>query len=135
MNEMSPINKIDISFSKEPGVYEILDVQNDCSYYGETNYFFNRVQLFFQRKKKKLRNGTHPCPWLLEAFQQQNDEAGFQFFVLVSGQKWRRQKNIENFKILFFSTGHGGKKEKKKDPLCGKENATEFLRQRKFNRT
>lgn len=78
---MSSSNKIDVSFLKEPGVYEILDVQNNLSYYGETDCLLNRFQIHW----RQLRNGTHPCRKLLEAFQKQNNEDGFQFFVLVSG--------------------------------------------------
>lgn len=43
--QMSSIKKIDISFLKEPGIYEILDVQNDCSYYGETSCLLYRFQI------------------------------------------------------------------------------------------
>jgi hypothetical protein len=97
-DELSSLNKIDISFLKEPGVYEILDVQNNCSYYGETDCLLNRLQIHL----RQLRNGTHPSSRLLEAFQEQKNETGFQFFVLVSAPDWisaRKRREFQDFVI------------------------------------
>lgn len=63
-HELSSTQKIDVSFLKEPGVYEILDVQNDRSYYRETAFLLDRFQIHW----RQLRNGTHSCKGLLEAF-------------------------------------------------------------------
>lgn len=47
-----------------------------------------------------MRNGTHPCAQLLEAFQQQKNEAGFQFFVLASGPDWHSAEKRRKFQDL-----------------------------------
>ena len=80
--------KRDITFLKEPGVYEILDIQKDLSYYGETDCLLDRMQMHY----RQLKNGTHPCKELLESFsrlplgEEQNNN--FKFFVIVSGVYW-----------------------------------------------
>jgi hypothetical protein len=76
--------KVDISFLKDPGIYEILDVKNNLSYYGETDCLLNRCQLHF----RQLLNSTHPCVKLLESFNEQKNPTGFKFFVIVSGLEW-----------------------------------------------
>jgi hypothetical protein len=76
--------KINISFLKDPGIYEILDVKNNLSYYGETVCLLTRCQLHF----RQLLNSTHPCVKLLESFNEQKNPGGFQFFVIASGSEW-----------------------------------------------
>jgi hypothetical protein len=49
--------------------------------YGETDCLLSRLQIHL----RQLRNGTHLSYRLLEAFQEQKNEIGFQFFVFVSG--------------------------------------------------
>lgn len=92
-SQTSSREKMDISFLKDPGVYEILDVKNNCSYYGETSCLLNRLQIHL----RQLKNGTHSCTRLLESFQEQNNEEGFQFFVLVSGPEWHSAEKRRKF--------------------------------------
>lgn len=47
--ETTDSQKIDISFLKDPGVYEILDRQNNCSYYGELGYLLSRFQIHWRQ--------------------------------------------------------------------------------------
>jgi hypothetical protein len=75
--------KRNISFLKDPGVYEILDVKNNCSYYGESECLLSRFQIHL----RQLQNGTHFCKKLLDSYQK-TGEKNFQFFVIVSGPEW-----------------------------------------------
>lgn len=81
------VEKRNISFLKNPGVYEILDVQKNCSYYGESDCLFSRLQIHL----RQLRNGTHFCKKLLEVYQQTSED-NFQFFVIVSSPEWASAK-------------------------------------------
>ncbi len=71
----------DVTFLIKPGVYEILDVLNNKSYYGETQCLFNR----FSRHTEQLTNGTHDCRALQAAYQTQQNPDGFKFIVLDYG--------------------------------------------------
>ena len=78
VNQLTPI---DVTFMIKPGVYEILDVLNNKSYYGETQCLFNR----FARHTEQLNNGTHDCRALQAAYQTQQNPDGFKFIVLDFG--------------------------------------------------
>ena len=82
-NNAQPGAKRNVSFLKDPGVYEILDLKNNCSYYGESECLLSRLQIHL----RQLRNGTHFCKKLQDSFQK-TGEKNFQFFVLVSGPEW-----------------------------------------------
>lgn len=86
------VEKINISFLKNPGVYEILDVQNNCSYYGESDCLLSRLQIHL----RQLRNGTHFCKKLLEVYQKTGED-NFQFFVIVSGPEWASGKKRRDY--------------------------------------
>lgn len=86
--------KRDISFLIEPGVYEIFDVKNKCSYYGESECLLSRFQIHL----RQLRNGTHFWKKLLHAYET-TGEKNFQFFVIVSGPEWtsaQKRREYEN---------------------------------------
>lgn len=82
-NNAQPGAKRNVSFLKDPGVYEILDLKNNCSYYGESECLLSHLQIHL----RQLRNGTHFCKKLQDSFQK-TGEKNFQFFVLVSGPEW-----------------------------------------------
>jgi hypothetical protein len=45
INETEDISKIDISVILQPGVYEILDLSNNFSYYGDSASLIQRLEL------------------------------------------------------------------------------------------
>lgn len=95
LDEGKESQKIDISFLKDPGMYEIFDRQNDLSYYGESVCLLSRLQIHW----RQFKNATHPCKKLLQAFQEQQNPENFEFFVLVSGPEWRdaeKRRNSQN---------------------------------------
>lgn len=92
-SQTSSTEKMNISFLKDPGVYEILEVKKNFSCYGETSCLLNRFQIHLRQLKK----GTHPCTRLLESFQEQNNEEGFQFFVRASGPEWHSAEKRREF--------------------------------------
>lgn len=76
---------IDLSAGLEPGVYEILDVLNNKSYYGESGFLFQRLEMHF----RLLDKGSHHCVPLQTAYNEQNKQkAAFQIFVLRYGPEW-----------------------------------------------
>lgn len=80
----------DVTFLNYPGVYEILDVKNDKSYYGETNSLCRR----FMHHHQGLTNDTHDCKALATAFKEQNKNIeNFRFIVHKSGPEWE-DKNL-----------------------------------------
>jgi len=87
---------VDVTFLNYPGVYEILDIKNDKSYYGETNSLNRQFMHHFQG----LQNDTHDCRALATAFKQQNKEIeNFRFLVHKSGPEWlcfaaKQDKNL-----------------------------------------
>lgn len=76
--------KINVSYLNQPGVYEILDVQNNKSYYGETSYLFGRLEIH----SRSLRKGAHPCKGLQKSYDKIGNFENFQFFIIVAGPEW-----------------------------------------------
>jgi hypothetical protein len=76
--------KWDLTGSQYPGIYEILDLKNNMSYYGESDCLCRR----YGQHLRELRNGTHYCKSLLQSFQSQNEPDGFKFFALEWGPSW-----------------------------------------------
>ena len=75
----------DVTFLIHPGIYEIRDLQNDRSYYGETSNLFERFHLHYLH----LKNEVHESRRLLQAFQDQNKSfENFRFLVLDWGPQW-----------------------------------------------
>lgn len=68
---------IDFSFLLNPGVYEILDTGTNFSYFAESEYLRDRLQMH----KRQLVNRIHSCTALRESFiLQGSDFSKFQFF-------------------------------------------------------
>lgn len=81
---------VDVTFLSYPGVYEILDIKNNKSYYGETNLLSRR----FMYHHQGLINDTHDCKALILAFREQNKEVeNFRFLVHKYGPEWE-DKNL-----------------------------------------
>lgn len=79
-SSLNQIN-IDVSFLNGPGVYEILDVLNNMSYYGESGCLFDRLQIHY----RQLKTGNHFCKRLQDAFTEQQNLDGFKCFIVASG--------------------------------------------------
>lgn len=74
--------KMDITFLNYPGVYEILDIENNKSYYGETTSLVRRMM----QHNQGLVNETHECKALVAAFKKQGKQIDkFRFIVHKSG--------------------------------------------------
>lgn len=71
----------DVTFLFNSGVYEIRDLLNNKSYYGETQNLCSR----FTRHFEQLSNGTHECRSLQKAYREQQNQNGFRFIVLDYG--------------------------------------------------
>jgi hypothetical protein len=76
----SLVLNMDVSFCLDPGIYEILDIKNDKSYYGETDCLANRLSRHFN----ELKTGVHHCSKLLDSFNEQANPDGFKFIILES---------------------------------------------------
>nr|YP_009184727.1 putative GIY YIG homing endonuclease [Oogamochlamys gigantea]ALO62837.1 putative GIY YIG homing endonuclease [Oogamochlamys gigantea] len=87
------LNNVDITDLMLPGIYQILDIKNNRSYYGETDFMANR----FVQHMNELKNETHSNAALLKAFKEQNkDFRGFRFIILHIGTEWKnKQKRLE----------------------------------------
>lgn len=84
--------KTNISYLNQPGIYEIFDVENNKSYYGETNYLIGRLEVH----TRSLRTGTHPCKRLQESYNKIREIEKFQFFIVVAGSEWvDKKKRVE----------------------------------------
>lgn len=80
--------KLDVTNLCYPGIYEILDIKNDKSYYGESNLLFRRFAQHYQG----LVNESHECEALMVAFKEQNKQIdNFRFIVHKSGPEWENQ--------------------------------------------
>lgn len=77
-------NKIDITFTIYPGIYEILDVDNNKSYYGETTELAGR----WSRHYKELEKGVHHSRELQKAYTNKKTNDSFKFIVLYWGSYW-----------------------------------------------
>lgn len=85
----SDVQKYEVPFLNTPGVYEILDVQQNKSYYGETNSLVRRFMHHWQR----LEDESHECKALVESFQNKKKNIeGFRFFVHKSGPVWENKE-------------------------------------------
>lgn len=80
----------DITFTKHPGIYEILDANSGKSYYGETDCLSSR----WSRHWNDLVKGIHHNSALLKAFQDTKnpDDFRFRFRVLEWGIEWNDKK-------------------------------------------
>jgi hypothetical protein len=77
---------VDVTCLNYPGVYEILDVKNNKSYYGETSLLGRRFMHHFQG----LLNDNNDCRALADAFKEQNKQIeNFRFLVHKSGPEWQ----------------------------------------------
>jgi hypothetical protein len=92
--------KINVSYLNQPGVYEILDVKNDKSYYGETSYLLGRLEVHF----RSLRKGNHFCKALQESYNKISDSENFQFFIIVYGSKWLDKEKRVKFQDNLIKT-------------------------------
>lgn len=76
------VNPVDITFLAYPGVYEILDVAENRSYYGESVSLWGRMKHHYDGLKK----GTHDCKNLQASFTAQGGSIDkFRFLVHASG--------------------------------------------------
>jgi hypothetical protein len=88
------LNKIEVTFLVQPGVYEIYDTITTNSYYGETTCLFNRLNNHTQQ----LLKGTHDNLALKSALATNPtlSKNRFLFFVLDYGSKWAdQQKRVQ----------------------------------------
>jgi len=76
INEDQDFSKIDISAIFQPGVYEILDLSNNFSYYGESTSLIQRLEMHV----RNLRNGIHHCRKLQISYNNQNKK--YRFFEI-----------------------------------------------------
>lgn len=84
--------KTNVSFLSQPGVYEILDVENKKSYYGETIYLLGRLEVH----SRLLKKGTHTSKTLQESYNKNPQIENFQFFIIVTGAEWEnKEKQLE----------------------------------------
>lgn len=84
--------KTNVSYLNQPGVYEILDVKNNKSYYGETSYLLGRLEVH----TRSLKKGTHLCKSLQESYDKNPQIENFQFIIIVAGPEWQdNQKRLE----------------------------------------
>lgn len=85
----------DVSELNNPGIYEILDVTNDKSYYGETHNLVYR----FNRHREELSNKTHHNVELYQS-SLRHPISNFKFIVLHAGPEWidkearKKQENL-----------------------------------------
>nr|YP_009185190.1 putative GIY-YIG homing endonuclease [Bracteacoccus giganteus]ALO63562.1 putative GIY-YIG homing endonuclease [Bracteacoccus giganteus] len=84
VDDISSAVKWDITDTRYPGIYEIYDVQNKMSYYGETFCLCSR----YDHHLRDLEAGTHHNKSLLNAYKKQSNPDGFRFFVLYYGDEW-----------------------------------------------
>jgi hypothetical protein len=82
------LNKIEVTFLIQPGVYEIYDTITKNSYSGETTCLFNRLNNHTQQ----LLKGTHDNLALKSALATNPTLDRFKFFVLDYGSKWADQQ-------------------------------------------
>jgi hypothetical protein len=80
---------------QDPGVYEILDVEKNVSYYGETSCLLIR----FEMHHRQLKNGTHSCGKLLAAYKELKSSDNFRYIVLAHGpefETYEKRKQLED---------------------------------------
>lgn len=75
-------------FLNAPGVYEIFDIKNNKSYYGESNLLIRRCMHHYQG----LINDHHECKGLLEAFRETKEIQNFRFLIHKSGPEWAEKR-------------------------------------------
>lgn len=81
--------KMDVTFLNYPGIYEILDIENNKSYYGQTTSLVRRIM----QHNQGLVNETHECKALVAAFKKQGKQIDkFRFIVHKSGPEWENEK-------------------------------------------
>ena len=93
-----PLN-MDVTLLQHPGIYEILDTENDKLYYGETDCLTDRMT----RHYRDLKKGTHHSSGLQKAYNGLKDKGSFQFIVLHAGPEWsnrRDREEVEGFYAL-----------------------------------
>lgn len=93
MSQESNLNSkvCDITFTKYPGIYEILDTNSGKSYYGETDCLSNR----WSRHWNELVKGIHHNSALLKAYQETKNSDDFRFLVLEWGSEWNdKEKRV-----------------------------------------
>lgn len=117
INETQDISKIDISVILQPGVYEILDLSNNFSYYGESASLIQRLEMHV----RSLKNGTHHCQKLQISYNNQNRNiASLKFFILEFGPEWsnleKRLKRQDEFIELNKHRCYNVTLEQKKNP-------------------
>nr|AOY36052.1 putative GIY-YIG homing endonuclease [Hariotina sp. MMOGRB0030F] len=93
INEDQDFSKIDISAIFQPGVYEILDLSNNFSYYGESTSLIQRLEMHV----RNLRNGIHHCRKLQISYNNQNKNIdSLKFFIIEFGPEWSNlEKRLE----------------------------------------
>ncbi len=87
---------MNISLLNNPGVYEILNVETNRSYYGESQWLLERIQLNF----RYLKNGKHHCKALQQAYNESKNIDNFQVFIIASGPDWvdrKKRMELEDF--------------------------------------
>lgn len=81
----SNLERLDVTSLNYPGVYEILDIKNNKSYYGQSCSLIRRLMHHHQG----LMNETHECKSLGAAFKEQGKPIDkFRFIIHKSGPKW-----------------------------------------------
>jgi hypothetical protein len=74
-----------------PGLYEILDLKNDKSYYSETDSLAKR----YSNHLRELENEIHSNPYLQKAYtsiEKKNRMENFRFIILEIGTEWIAKK-------------------------------------------
>lgn len=81
----SNFERLDVTQLNYPGVYEILDIKNNKSYYGQSSSLVRRLM----QNHQGLMNETHECETLRTAFKEQGKPIDkFRFIIHKSGPEW-----------------------------------------------
>jgi hypothetical protein len=86
-----------------PGLYEILDLKNDKSYYGETDSLAKR----YADHLRELNNKTHSNPSLQKAYTEVSKDSrikNFRFIILEIGPEWKDKKKTFRKRTRIYST-------------------------------
>lgn len=89
--------EINVSFMIQPGIYEIRDIENNKSYYGESSNLADRIAMHY----RFLSSGKHDNKKLQQAYNNLADKKSFQFIVLHAGSEWldsqKRKKTEQDY--------------------------------------
>lgn len=102
-NSENTSNKTDITFILYSRVYEILNILDNKSYYGESSCLVDRLS----NHTKDLETGKHECKELQKDYSRIKNRQAFWFIILKSGPEWEeKQKRIDFEKKLIHENSH-----------------------------